>query len=56
MLLSWWWLGAVVALVAVLGGLHWTFLDLLMDLGKRRTDWWREGGSDPSDAPDMPPG
>ena len=52
MSLSWWWLGVGAGLVAVLGGLHWVALDVLLDLGTRRADRWRDGrtatpGADP---------
>ena len=47
---SWWWLGAVAVFVAVLCDLHWTVLDFVMDqLPRRRTEWWRNEDSEPSD-------
>jgi hypothetical protein len=37
MSLSWWLVGAGAGVIAVLGGLHWTILDLLLDrFGARR--------------------
>jgi hypothetical protein len=55
MSLSWWWLGAVVVLVATLSGLHWTVLDFLLDRFDRLgAGWLRDGGSEPSDTPAMP--
>jgi len=49
---SWWWLGAGAGVVAVLSGLHWTVLDLLLDqFGTRRSGRWpdrRAQSSDPA--------
>jgi len=54
----WWmWLVVVALPVALMSGLHWTLLDLLLDrVGTQRGERWRDRESESPETAAMPEG